>query len=130
MLQMAGLAKRSNTAFELLMTFTRYMGKNNALVCSQTSLADFLGVSRETINRAVKLLKNEKWLMTMRVGGAMAYILNSNYFWTASANGKAYALFSATVMVSAQEQERQDFEYVKTVELKNEWRAQDMQEAV
>ena len=53
------------------------MGRTtNAVVCSYTTLCEITGVSRPTVGRAIKLLKDDQWIDTVKIGNANAYCVN------------------------------------------------------
>lgn len=104
--QMRKLAKKSPLAHEILYYLVEKMGKNtNAVVVSYKTLCEVTGVSRPTVGRALKILRDDNWVATVRVGSATAYCVNSQVFWASSRNQKQYAIFSATVIASETEQE-------------------------
>lgn len=106
MKQMRQLARKSPVAHELLYYFVEHMGKTtNAVVVSYATLAEIAGVSRPTIGRAIKTLKDDNWVDTIKIGNATAYCVNARVFWQAARNQKHYAKFQATVIASESEQE-------------------------
>lgn len=100
------LTKKNALACEILMYLIEHMGRTtNAIVCSYTTLMEITGVSRASVARAVKVLKDDRWVEAVKVGNATAYCINANAFWQASRNQKKYAIFQATVIASSSEQE-------------------------
>lgn len=100
------LTRKSPIASEILMYFIETMGRTtNAVVCSYTTLTEITGVSRASVARAVKILKEDRWLEAIKIGNATAYCVNASAFWQASRNQKKYAIFQATVVASSSEQE-------------------------
>jgi len=103
--QMRQLARKSPLAHEILYLLVEHMGRmTNAVVCSYATLQELTGVSRATVGRAIKLLKDDNWIDTVKIGNANAYAVNARVFWSAGRNQKRYAIFSATVIASASEQ--------------------------
>lgn len=103
--QMRKLARTSPIAHEILYYLVEHMGRTtNAVVCSYGTLCEVTGVSRPTVGRAIKLLKDENWIDTVKIGNASAYCVNERVFWQAGRNQRKYAIFSATVIASASEQ--------------------------
>lgn len=83
------------------------MGKEGALVASQPTLEAITGMSVSTIKRAVSALQAGQWIEVRQVGGkggANAYIVNERVAWTQARDKKRYALFSASVLLSEDEQ--------------------------
>lgn len=104
--QMRKLARKSPVAHEILYYLVEHMGRTtNAVVCSYTTLCEITGVSRPTVGRAIKLLKEDNWIDTVKIGNSSAYCVNERVFWQAGRNQRKYAIFSATVIASASEQD-------------------------
>lgn len=83
------------------------MGRHNALVASIPNLQRMMGCSRNTVLRAVNVLRNENWIEVRQLGGVgttNAYIVNDRIAWSGVRNGIRYSLFSAAVLVSDDEQ--------------------------
>lgn len=100
------LTRKSPLASEILMYLIEHMGRTtNAVVCSYVTLMEVTGVSRSSVARAIKVLKEDAWIDAVKIGNATAYGINARAFWQASRNQKKYAIFSATVIASASEQE-------------------------
>lgn len=104
------LTRRNPLASEILMYLIENMGKtNNAVVCSYLTLTEVTGVSRSSVARAVKTLKDDRWIESIKIGNATAYCVNASVFWQSSRNLKKYAIFQATVIASASEQDSDFF---------------------
>lgn len=122
--QMRKLARKSPIAHEILYYLVEHMGRTtNAVVCSYTTLCEVTGVSRPTIGRAIKLLKDDHWIDTVKIGNSNAYCVNERVFWQAGRNQRKYAVFSATVIASAtdqdsdfQEKSKQKLTYIPVIE--------------
>ena len=103
---MRKLARKSPLAHEILYYLVEHMGINtNAVVCSYRTLCDITGVSRPTVGRAIKLLKDDNWIDAVKIGNATAYAVNERVFWQSGRANRKYAIFSATVIASESEQE-------------------------
>jgi len=100
---MRELAKRSPAAHQVLWLLAERMNKTNAVVISQKTMGQILGYSRSTLNRAINLLRDERWVQVISTGGSNAYVVNSKVLWR-DQSGKRYASFFAEVVVSADEQ--------------------------
>lgn len=104
--EMRGLARKSPVAHEILYYFVEHMGRTtNAVVCSRNVLAEVTGCSIATVGRAIRVLKNDNWIDTVKIGNASAYCVNERAFWQAGRNQRQYAVFSATVIAAASEQD-------------------------
>ena len=83
------------------------MGRHNALVASIPNLQRMVGCSRNTVLRAITVLKEQNWIEVRQLGGVgttNAYIVNDRVAWSGSRDGIRYSLFSASVLVSDDEQ--------------------------
>lgn len=88
------------------MYLVEHMGRTtNAIVCSYTTLTEVTGVSRASVARAIKILKDNNWIEAIKIGNATAYGINARAFWQAARNQKKYAIFQATVIASSSEQD-------------------------
>lgn len=100
-----GLIRKNPLATEILLFFVEKMGKTtNAVVCSYKTLTELTGYSRTSIAKAVKLLKDDHWIDTVKIGSATAYCVNERVVWQSTKNLRKYAMFSATVVASEDEQ--------------------------
>ena len=100
------LMRKSPLASEVLMFLVEHMGRTtNAVVCSYTTLTEATGVSRASVARALKLLKEDNWIDSVKIGNATAYAVNARVFWQAGRHQKQYAIFQATVIASGTEQD-------------------------
>jgi len=122
--EMRGLARKSPIAHEILYYFVEHMGRTtNAIVCSRKVLSEVTGCSIATVGRAIKILKDDNWIDTVKIGTANAYCVNERAFWQAGRNQRKYAIFSATVIASASEQDsdyaekaKQKLTYIPVIE--------------
>lgn len=104
---MRSLARKSPVAHEILYYLVEHMGRTtNAVVCSRALLAEVTGCSISTVGRAIRVLKDDSWIDTVKIGSASAYCVNERVFWQAGRNQRKYAVFSATVIATESEQER------------------------
>ncbi|MBP7340511.1 helix-turn-helix domain-containing protein [Niveispirillum sp.] len=87
------------------------MGRHNALVASVPNLQRMMGCSRNTVLRAISVLKEQNWIEIRQLGGVgttNAYIVNDRVAWMGKRDGIRYSLFSAAVLVSDDEQPDKD----------------------
>jgi hypothetical protein len=107
----AALLAQSPQAARLLHLLVARVGEHNAVVISQKTLAGLMGVTDRTVRTAVKVLEAGRWVEVRQVGDrgtVNAYVLNRNVVWSGPRDGIRYALFSAAVVVSDQEQPDKD----------------------
>lgn len=122
--EMRGLARKSPVAHEILYYLVEHMGRTtNAVVCSRNVLGEVTGCSIATVGRAIRILKDDNWIDTVKIGNASAYCVNERAFWQAGRNQRQYAVFSATVIAAASEQDsdfrekaKQKLTYIPVIE--------------
>lgn len=103
----AKLAVENQRAASVMLVLVAHMGRHNALVVSQKTLAKLAGCSRATLQRALDVLREGNWIEVRQIGPtgtANAYVVNDRVAWTGARDGLRYSLFSAAVVVSADEQ--------------------------
>ena len=109
-----GLIRKNGLAAEVLTYFVEKMGRTtNAVVCSYATLTEVTGYSRRSVATAIKVLKDDSWIQTIKVGSATAYCVNERVFWQAGRNQRRYAIFSATVVAAETEQDSDFHERAK-----------------
>ncbi len=99
------MMKENMTATELFLFLIGNMDKQNAIIISQTAMAEATGYSRQTINKSIKYLVDKKVLAIFKSGFSNIYAINSQIVWRSNAKGKKYALFDARVYISKSEQD-------------------------
>ena len=106
--QWAKLSIRDPRAASVLHVIVAEMGDNtNALVASQAALARLAGCSVRTLQRALVVLRAERWIEAIQIGPTgtvCAYVVNSRVAWSGPRDGIRNALFAATVLASDDEQ--------------------------
>lgn len=117
LMELRALTAKDPNAMSLLFVLVEKMNKQNAIVMSQKTMMQITGKSRPTVSRAIKELKKAKFIQVVKIGTANAYVINSKVFWQSGVNGK-YAVFSATVVASGEEQEKNYIENWEGVNLK------------
>jgi hypothetical protein len=79
------------------------MSRSNALVVSQTAIAEGIGGKRGTVNKAIKYLTDHNFLQIIKAGGVSVYVVNSRVAWQGE-RGARYAAFGADVIAIESEQ--------------------------
>lgn len=103
----ATLTAKSPRAAQIMHLITARMGEHNAVVVSQNTLVKLTGTSRRTVQRALAVLVEDRWIETRQIGerGTVnAYIVNDRVAWNGKRDGIRHSLFSAEVIVSEEEQ--------------------------
>lgn len=101
------LARENPRAVSVMMVLVAQMGRHNALVLSQANLAKLANCSVRTLQRALESLREENWIDIRQIGPSgtiNAYIVNDRAAWIGNRDGRRYSLFSASVMISDDEQ--------------------------
>lgn len=97
------LAGNNYPAYKLFQFFAKFMDGNNALIMSNQAIHEAMNISRSTINRRVKYLKDNGWISVLKSGTSNIYFINPEIYWKNYANKKEYCQFEATVILSASE---------------------------
>lgn len=103
MRELQTLAMSHPAAMATLIYMCTNMSRSNALVVSQKAMGDAIGASRETVNKAIKLLVNHNFLQVVKAGGNTIYVVNSRVAWQGD-RGARYAAFGADVIAFETEQ--------------------------
>lgn len=103
MMDIAMLSKENSNALTVFMFISQNMDGNNALCISMKALEEALNLSRSTLSRAVKYLKEKGWLCILKTGTSNVYIINPEIEWTSWANQKKYCQFKTNVIVTPSE---------------------------
>lgn len=107
----AKLIRKSPKAAELMHLITARIGDHNAVVMSIPTIMKLMNTSRPTVIRAINLLRNDRWIETVQVGGSgttNAYVVNDRVAWTGARDGIKFSLFSAAVIATDDEQPDKD----------------------
>lgn len=103
----AKLAISNPRASAILHVVLSHMGRHNALIVSQATLAGLASCSVRTLQYALKALREGNWMEVRQIGptGTVnAYIINDQVAWSGKRDGIRYSLFSAAVVLSDAEQ--------------------------
>ena len=100
---------KNEQAYRLFMLLIKEMDGMNALTVSNKALMEILQVSKATICRAVKFLKDNGYIAVMKSGTANVYIVNPEVAWTSYGYQKQYCRFQSNVLLAASE----NAEYLK-----------------
>jgi hypothetical protein len=101
------LSVRNPRAASILAVLISQMGRHNALVTSQQTLAKLADCSLRTLQYSLKTLKEGHWIEVRQIGPtgtACAYIINDRVAWSGNRDGIRYSMFSAAVLVADNEQ--------------------------
>lgn len=76
----------------------------NAVTISNEALSKILGISKRTVIRASKFLKDHQYVQVVKIGTTNTYVVNEKIAFAGSA-GQRKAVFSSTVVAHESEQE-------------------------
>ncbi len=96
---------KSPKAYRVFKFLVNNMDNYNAVVCSNKVLQDTFGVSKPTITRAIKLLKDKQYIDIYKSGTSNVYAVNKQIVWNSWGTNYDIAKFGANIVLSASEQE-------------------------
>lgn len=99
------LMSQSPIAYRIFKFLMNNMDEYNAVICSQTVLQETFEVSRATVARAVKLLKEKGYIAVFKSGTSNVYAVNDKVAWNSWGTNYAYSKFPANIILSISEQE-------------------------
>lgn len=105
------LMKKSRYASNIFNFILEHMDYNNALMCSYQVFMDYFEISKPTVTRAIKLLKDNGFIDVLKSGTSNVYIVNQEIAWSSWDNQKKYCKFNGNILISATE--NKDYEYRK-----------------
>lgn len=77
----------------------------SGIVVSSATIASEMGISTRTVQSAVAVLRECKFLQVLKTGNTNVYIINSQVAWRGE-RGSRFASFNAEITVSEKEQEQ------------------------
>ena len=101
------LTRKSPRAAEIFLFLVQRMDNYNAIVCSHTIFEEALGMSRATVARAVKVLKDSGFIDIRKSGTTNVYLINKEIVWKSWGTNYKYAEFGAKVLIAESEQEQE-----------------------
>lgn len=97
------LMKKSGIASGILNFIMEHMDNKNALCCSYQVFIDYFDISKDTVRRSIKLLKDNGFIDVLKSGTSNVYIVNEEIAWTSWENQKKYCKFQGNILISATE---------------------------
>ena len=98
------LMSKSPIAYRIFKFLINNMDGYNAVVCSYQVLQEYFGISQDTVRRAIKLLKEKKYVDVHKSGTSNVYTVNKQIAWNSWGNNFKYAKFGANIIISESEQ--------------------------
>lgn len=112
------LMAKSPIAYRIFRFLVNGMDDYNAVICSYQVLMETFDVSKPTITRAIKLLKDKKYIDVYKSGTSNVYAMNKNIVWNSWGTNYDYAKFGANIILSESEQEKSVQAKIKAVKHK------------
>lgn len=110
------LNKTNPVAGSIIMVLINLMReKDNVIMVSTKVLEQKTGYKRVAISRALQYLESISWIKIYKAGNANVYCINSNVAWKTDRDLKHMSKFTATIVLS--EDEQKDIDPVKLVNL-------------
>ena len=109
------LMAKSPIAYRVFKFLMNNMDGYNAVVCSYKVLQEYFDISQDTVRRAIKLLKEKKYVDVHKSGTSNIYTVNKRIAWNSWGKNYRYAKFGANIVLTESEQ---DSSKVKTVKHK------------
>lgn len=103
----ANLISRKPRAAMLLHHLVAQMVHQNAVVVSQKTLSQLMGLHERTVRRAVSDLVEERWIQVIQLHGpgtVAAYVVNDRVAWGQPRDELSLSVFSATVVANIKDQ--------------------------
>lgn len=102
----AFLSSENGLAAGIYFFLTERMTNHNAVACSYQVLQDYFNASKTSVYNAIKLLRDKKFFEISKMGNTNVYHLNTEIVWQRNYNSREFAEFSATIVLSKNEQEK------------------------
>lgn len=106
------LAGKHPKAYAVLLFLLDQMDSYNAVMCSSQVFQEIIGVSRQTVSKAISILKEKGYIAVLKSGSANVYVVNKEIAWNSWGSNTKYCRFPANVILSATENE----EYIQKIE--------------
>lgn len=115
------LIRQSPIAAQIWEFLLAHADKYNAVVCSVNVFVEALGYKKQAVTRALKVLRDMKFVDVKKSGVTNVYLLNKTLVWKSWGTNYKYAKFADTVIISESEQEKPTITTkVTTVSLKED----------
>lgn len=109
------LIAKSPIAYRIFKFLINGMDDYNAVICSYQVLQETFDVSKPTITRAIKLLKEKKYVDVYKTGTSNVYAINKNIVWQSWGTNYDKAKFGANIILSESEQEESVKAQIKAI---------------
>ena len=121
--EMIWLATNHPKAQAMLLFLLEQMDNYNAVMCSYLVFQEALSISKQTITRSIKVLKDNGFLHIMKSGTSNIYVINNDLAWSSWGKNFKYCKFPANIVLSAGENREYfskiDYTNIKQVEIQD-----------
>jgi len=100
----SNLYLKNPTAGAIFIEMTKSMDESNGLVASMETLGARVGKTRQTVAKACKFLKENKYIEVYKTGSSNVYVLNANIVWKDKHHKRVEAELYCKVLLSLNEQ--------------------------
>ncbi len=101
---LSALTKANPTARRILDYLIEKTDKSLIVIASYDVFCEVLGVSTSTVQRAVKILKESRFIDVYKTGSSNVYVINSDIVWKTWGDQYMTAEFNAKVIICDKEQ--------------------------
>lgn len=104
----ASLIGRKPAAARVMHLLVANMGEMNAVVVSQKTLAKMIGSSVDTVQRALRVLVDERWIQVVKLNGpgtVAAHVINDRVAWGRARDQLRVSVFSASIIADFADQD-------------------------
>lgn len=118
--EMIWLAGNHPKAHQILLFLLDQMDNYNVVMCSYAVFQEALEMSKATVTRSIKVLKDHNFITIYRSGTANVYAVNKLLAWSSWGNNYKYAKFDAKIIIAESEQKCDvDFDKPKILKVKD-----------
>jgi len=102
---MIALSKANTKAAALFYFMMKYIDKDNCLIVSMDTLGAKMDCSPRTASRAVRYLREHRYIAVFKSGSMNVYTLNSDIIWKDYGDKRTDALLQGAVLLGLEEQD-------------------------
>ena len=105
--EMINFTKKHGAARALFDFLTRHMKSNNGVMVSNSALAELLGMSLSSVNKNIRILKDNNIIKTVRTGNASIFYVNASIATCTQEKYRKVYKLDTTVILSGKEARHQ-----------------------
>jgi DNA-binding transcriptional ArsR family regulator len=99
------LMSKSPIAYRIFKFLINNMDSYNAVMCSYNVLQEQFEISKPTVTRAIKLLREKQYIDVYKSGTSNIYAVNKQIAWNSWGTNYKHGKFGANIIISESEQE-------------------------